>query len=269
MLYRPPPNLYYEFKSDLFPHEYTHAGWPSELFDEVYDELADHGRIAGRAGNGYVALWSASGAGKLVTEGTYATREIISPTGINGTAAWACVVGSKVKHGSFANFIAVVLQQGTLKTDASSMMATTLSWPDGYTIQFSWEGDLRVFAPGDNDSEVIKLGDFGRFESPFSQTEFPARDVIKVSYGNYDHILNFKSAKRVTRKMTAASTKRKFDSDIVVSILVISTILVGGAIGYRWLNGRNISLSRNDEHIPLIGMESNEFEYPPHSLSST
>jgi hypothetical protein len=57
-----------------YPFSYTHASFPKLLFDEVVDELGSHGRIAGRVGSAYIALWSAAGTASWVTSGTYVTN---------------------------------------------------------------------------------------------------------------------------------------------------------------------------------------------------
>ena len=44
----------------MFPFNYTHAGFDHTQFDELADELSSAKRIAGRVGDGYVALFAAS-----------------------------------------------------------------------------------------------------------------------------------------------------------------------------------------------------------------
>ena len=44
----------------LFPFNFTHAGLDRSQFDQLEDQLAVAQRIAGRVGDGYVALFSAS-----------------------------------------------------------------------------------------------------------------------------------------------------------------------------------------------------------------
>ena len=44
----------------MFPFDYTHAGFDHTQFDELADELSSAKRIAGRVGDGYVALFAAS-----------------------------------------------------------------------------------------------------------------------------------------------------------------------------------------------------------------
>jgi hypothetical protein len=44
----------------MFPFSYTHAGFDHTQFDELADELSSAKRIAGRVGDGYVALFAAS-----------------------------------------------------------------------------------------------------------------------------------------------------------------------------------------------------------------
>ena len=47
-------------RESMFPFNYTHAGFDYTQFDELADELSSAKRIAGRVGDGYVALFAAS-----------------------------------------------------------------------------------------------------------------------------------------------------------------------------------------------------------------
>ena len=127
ILYRPPPTLYIALRTAFFPFNYTHAGFRRDQFDELADELAVHGRIAGRVGQGYIALWSASPNVSWMERGDNAGREIVAPTDQLGRGVWACMVGDQASHGSFSNWTDAVLRTATLTVDYGADMETTLS----------------------------------------------------------------------------------------------------------------------------------------------
>lgn len=64
-----PPQIYAQpdLRESMFPFAYTHAGFDRTQFDELagLDELPSAKRIAGRVGDGYLALFAASNAGTV------------------------------------------------------------------------------------------------------------------------------------------------------------------------------------------------------------
>ena len=151
-----------------------------------------------------MALWTA-GTAQWVADGVYAHREIVAPTGPNGTAAWACAVGSADEHGSFENFTTRVLLAGELRVADPDTMETTLGWSDsGLRIEFGWEAPLNVTQPGGGPSVTVALAGYPRFANPFVQASFPARGALTIAHAGIELELDYDAATRVTRTAPTA-----------------------------------------------------------------
>lgn len=83
------------------PMGYTHAWFPASTLDEW---VSSGEWLAGRRGEGYVALATAGGA-RFVTAGATAQQELRAR---GPGVAWVCVVGDADRDGSFAEFVAAL-----------------------------------------------------------------------------------------------------------------------------------------------------------------
>ena len=202
---------------------YLQAGFDRTQFDELQDQLSTAQRIAGRVGNGYVALFSASTPGTV----TWATkpsnctgshcsynvgREILASTDGAGRGAWACVVGNAATHGSFKNFTAKVLAPAVFSHTADDKMATKLSWPGGSTFEMAWEGAMTMtktssatsgMSNGDEEHSVVDvpLASHMRYDNPYTQhgpVPFPLRGGVSFTYDEQVLELDFDQGIRRT-----------------------------------------------------------------------
>jgi hypothetical protein len=207
ILYRPPPAHYDRVDQALYVFGYTHAAFPRAEFDQVYDtELVSHCRIAGKKGSGYVALWAASDSCAWVTTGTYANKEITAATGAVGTGAWATVVGDASTHGSFEEFVTIVLRGGVLTVADRTTMVTELSWAaSGTSLRMGWESDL-VYNDGQGDTQTATLDGYARYENPWVSSEFPAADELVITQGSRQLVLDFTTGTRTERTTTSGPT---------------------------------------------------------------
>ncbi|MFG3690321.1 hypothetical protein [Micromonospora sp. NPDC047740] len=123
------------------PTSRTHAWFPIAHLDE----WARHGVwIAGRLGDGYVALATDGGAAP-VESGPDAWQELL-PAG-DGTA-WVCVVGRRATDGSFQQFLASL---ATPQFDTGRVRFTP---PRGPALDLAWTGPFTVAGrPADLDAD--------------------------------------------------------------------------------------------------------------------
>ena len=119
------------------PMGYTHAWLPLSTMDEW---AASGDWLAGRRGNGYVALATEGGA-TFVTSGSAAQQELRA----NGPGlAWVCVVGDADRDATFAEFIAAL---GEPEFAAASVRYRTRHGAD---LSLDWTGPFTVDgAPAD------------------------------------------------------------------------------------------------------------------------
>jgi hypothetical protein len=159
---------------------YTHAYFPTERFDEV--RQAGNWTL-GRAGDGYVALWSwrpvhwrDHDPATVFTNGLTQPFDLVAAGGPSN--AWIVEVGDAGRWGSFDAFAAAVTSAGIEVTDlgtAPDGMAqgfeVVYASPSEGTLGFSWTGPLIV------DGAEVPLHTEARFDNPFGTTAFGAPAV--------------------------------------------------------------------------------------------
>jgi hypothetical protein len=167
---------------------FTHAYFPRWAFDEVVEKPAlspsKGGWIFGRAGDGYVALYSREPY-EWVTEGPDADQEIISLSRKN---VWIVQLGRKSVDGSFDEFVNAV---SAAPLDIRGFKVEYQA-PNLGLVAFDWEGDLTL------DGETIPLAGYPRWENPYTQAEFGATQYT-IEYQGRKLELDFDT---VTRDFT-------------------------------------------------------------------
>jgi len=136
-------------------YTFTHAYFPRWAFDEVVER---EGWIFGRAGDGYVALYSREPY-EWITEGPDADQEIISLSRKN---VWIVQLGRKSIDGSFGEFLNAV---SAAPLDIRGFKVEYQA-PNLGLVAFDWEGDLIL------DGEVVPLNGYPRWENPYTQADF-------------------------------------------------------------------------------------------------
>lgn len=157
---------------DIF--QFTHAFFPRWAFNEVREEK---GWIFGKAGTGYVALYSAQPYEWKDSDYDF-SHDVIADGKRN---IWICQMGSSA-DGSFDEFINGILA-AKLEVDAEGLQATFDS-PGNGEVKFSWEGDLTV---GGN---VIPLDGYKRVQNPNAISEFDS-GVYEITQGGEKLTLDF------------------------------------------------------------------------------
>ena len=176
----------------------THAYFPVEHFDEVVE--AD-GWTMGRAGDGYVALWSwrdtewVSHGDDGVYTGTLTDDfDLVADGGPDNV--WIVEVGDADSSGSFEDFQAAVTAETPEveprpETDAGLPGGFDVTWtsPSAGTMAFGTTGDLTV------DGETVALNDYPRYDNPWAQAAFGDR-LIEITDDEGGVTLDFDSWER-------------------------------------------------------------------------
>jgi len=166
-------------------YAFTHAYFPRWAFDEVVEKPALNSSksnwIFGRAGEGYVALYSHLPY-EWVTEGPDADQEVVA---LGGENVWIVQLGRKAVDGSFEDFInAVVSAPLEIRGFKVEYQAPNLG-----LVAFDWKGDLTL------NGEVISLDGYPRWSNPYMQAEFGTAQ-FSIEYQGHQLFLDFESATR-------------------------------------------------------------------------
>ncbi|MBI4892337.1 MAG: hypothetical protein HY821_17065 [Acidobacteria bacterium] len=132
---------------------FTHAWFPKWAFDEVRES---GGWVFGRAGDGYVGLYSARPY-QWVNTGPDAGAEIAAP-GLENV--WICQVGRRAQDGSFDEF---VRRLGATKVTVDGLDVQYGEFAFGWTKPFTVNG------------KAIELHGYPRWRNPYAHTRFGTR----------------------------------------------------------------------------------------------
>jgi len=165
---------------------YTHAYLPKGKFDDAYKE---GGWFFARKGDGYLALWSSDpdadwlentdpGASEL---GDY---EIIAD---GEKTIWICELGRASDYADFDAFKEAVLD-ASLTADAE-LLSVDYASPSQGRLVMGWDGPLT------QNSTPIGIGDFARYENPYSSAAFPA-DLISFRHAGQSLKLDYAKQSR-------------------------------------------------------------------------
>jgi hypothetical protein len=143
----------------------------------TFDEVTEIGAWKfGRRGDGYVALWS-----KAPT--TWAANAIFNGEGLVAPGrknVWLCQLGRKAIDGAFKDWATRVAAAALVATETSVKYAA----PGVGSVEFGWEGPLRV------DGKPVELGDYSRFDNPYSKTAW-GQDRYEIEHAGQRLIIDF------------------------------------------------------------------------------
>jgi hypothetical protein len=166
-------------------YAFTHAYFPRWAFDEVVEVPAGDetlgGWIFGRAGDGYVALYSYQPY-QWQDSGPDAGQEIMA---LGYKQVWICQLGRASVDGSFREFIQAVSQADLSITG----LQVHFDSPGNGVVAFDWTGPLTL------DGEVVPMRDYARFDNPYAQVAFNSR-VYEIRYEDLGLVLDFNTGVR-------------------------------------------------------------------------
>ncbi len=164
-------------------YAFTHAYFPRWAFDEVVEVPAESGGgwIFGRAGDGYVALYSHEPYA-WQTEGPDAGQEVIA---LGRRSIWICHLGRESVDGSFEAFVDAV-STASLRIRGLSV---TYDAPGLGTLEFGWEGPLTL------DSDPVPLHGYPRWDNPYTHVEF-GDTRFEIALGEHQLLLDFETGER-------------------------------------------------------------------------
>lgn len=137
------------------PLPYSHAFFPRERFDAVYDI----GRwVFAKKGDGYAALFSQNGY-RWTQEGRWAGEELVCQSRQN---VWICQMGRKAEYGDFQLFISEVLRC----EPQCIQLSVRYSSPHGEEIRCGWDEELTV------NGKSVQTRGYKRFDNPLCQSEY-------------------------------------------------------------------------------------------------
>lgn len=154
-------------------YAFTHAYFPQWAFDEVAEE---DGWVFGRAGDGYVALYS-SKPYQWITKGPDAMQEIAAPGYQN---VWICQMGRAAVDGTFQEFIASI----TAASLSVDRLKVRFDSPGNGTLSFDWTGPFTI------DGEEVPLDGYPRFDNPYTHVDFGDL-VYPIQFDNLRLVLDF------------------------------------------------------------------------------
>lgn len=141
---------------------FTHAWLPRDRFDEVIEQ---NGWILARQGNGYLALRSQQPYHWQSEPGEDHGREVVAPGKRN---VWICELGRHAVDGEFDDFVRRIVGAELL----FRRLHVRYHSPSQGRLEFGWRGPLR------RDGKVVPLGDYPRYDNPYTQVGFPANKIV-------------------------------------------------------------------------------------------
>ncbi len=159
---------------NAFP--FSHAYFPQSAFDEIIER---DGWVFGKKDDGYLAIYA--GENYAWFEDQHDTAHPINELRVaSSDHAWIVEMGCAQQWGIFSDFVDAIVS-ASLTVDGLSVRYTS---PSQGLIEFGWDEALRV-AGAD-----IQLHNYPRFDNPYCQAEFEARDYI-IQHGGLTHRLDF------------------------------------------------------------------------------
>jgi hypothetical protein len=184
---------------------FTHAYFPTERFDEVR-QVGNW--TLGRAGDGYVALWSwrpttwrTHDPAVTFTNGLTQPFDLIAEGGANN--AWVVEVGDATAWGSFDAFTAAVT---TAPVEITDLGVGADGLPQGFDVAYQSPAEGRIefssTGPLTVDGAEVALHPTSRFDNPFGIT---ADDDSVIEIGDGESTLTLDTARWTRRAETRRS----------------------------------------------------------------
>jgi len=155
--------------------DYTHAYFPSELFDTTY---LDSNYIFGKKGETYCAFITKN----ILSFREHTTEDLIQP---GKKVYWITEAGSRNEDGSFKKFCQRI-KQNNLFFDEETLTLTYQSKGKSHSLQF--RGDFSLNGQNVNT-------EYSRFESPYCTAEKKAKS-FHFAFGEESLYLNFEKMSR-------------------------------------------------------------------------
>ena len=187
--------------------DFTHAYFPTQRFDEVRQV---DGWTLGRAGDGYVALWSwrpttwrEHDPSVTFTNGLTEPFDLVAPGGADN--AWIVEVGDAGRWGSFDAFATAVTRAAI---DVTELGTGPDGLPLGFDVSYKSPSEGRLgfstTGPLTVDGEEVALHGTKRFDNPFVTAE-AGDTVISITDGEASLTLD---TERGTRKADVRAPRR-------------------------------------------------------------
>jgi len=165
---------------------YTHAFLDKSQFDEAYKE---GGWFFARYGDGYLALWASDpDADWEVNDdpdhADLGDHEIIAD---GKKTIWICELGSAADYADFDAFKAAIL--GASLTANPEALTVDYDSPSQGRLAMGWDDPLM------QDGVALDVGDYPRYENPYSSSAFPG-DLISFELRGQFLRLDFAKQKR-------------------------------------------------------------------------
>jgi hypothetical protein len=202
------------FLSFMRYEPYTHAYFPQDHFDEVV--VDDAGIVPegnwtfGRFRDGYIALYSWRPAGFVDHGPTVPTNGMVQPFDLIADGGpdnvWIVECGRAADWGgSFTAFQDAIRAASVTVTPVIDglpggaippLFEVEYQSPSLGTLSFGWESPLVV------DGEEIPIGDYPRYDNPWTQTEFLNKDLLLQDPATGNSLWqDFERAKRLVARL--------------------------------------------------------------------
>jgi hypothetical protein len=165
---------------------YTHAFLPKAMFDDAHKE---GGWFFARKGDGYLALWSSDPdadwlANSDPDSAELGDYEIIAD---GEKTIWICELARASDYADFGAFKTAIL--GASLTADSEALSVDYASPSLGRLMMGWDGPIT------QDGSALVVGDFPRYDNPYSSSEFRG-DVISFGHAGQSLKLDFANRSR-------------------------------------------------------------------------
>ena len=161
-------------EDDRFP--FSHAYFPRDAFDEVIER---GNWVFGRKGEGYIGLCSQHPLRWLEDRHDEA-HPVIELRADAPTNAWIVEMGDEERWGDLSSFAEAVSGSHV----GASGLNLSYDSPTVGLVEFGWHGPLRV------EGEQVQIHDYPRFDNPYCQAEFGARQYA-IRHSGQTHTIDF------------------------------------------------------------------------------
>jgi hypothetical protein len=193
----------------FFFEDYTHAFFPTEHFDEVVEQ---DGWVAGRLGDGFVAVWSwRPTEWREYDSAVEHTRELTERFDLLATGGadnvWIVEVGQASDFGGDNPFSSFVDAVASAEVEVTPLEGDEHTASSGFGLRYesptqglvTAELDVTELTDFSVDGSAVSVGDYERWDSPWSQSDFDSR-IYEVDVGGWTLLLDFATG---TRSATA------------------------------------------------------------------
>ncbi|MAT93687.1 MAG: hypothetical protein CME59_13900 [Halioglobus sp.] len=155
---------------------YTHAFLPRAKFD---DSGKEGSWFFARKGEAYLALWSSDPDADWIpaAERGFGGGDDYDIIANGEKTIWLCELGDASAYGDYASFKAAI-RAAPVEADTQALSIRYRS-PSQGLIEMGWDGPVL------HNGVAVPLDDYARYDNPWSQAAFPARDITFTHGGSY------------------------------------------------------------------------------------